>query len=102
MDNARICSVDASGNIVLTGYTFSRSGDIPGSKGSEDMWVLKTDANGNKIYSGVLGGKNGDMSNAAIPTTDGKFISAGRSNSTSGDVTGNHGGEDMWVVKFGL
>jgi hypothetical protein len=102
MDNARICNVDASGNIVLTGYTFSRSGDIPGSKGSEDMWVLKTDANGNKIYSGVLGGKNGDMSNATIPTVDGKYMSAGRSNSTSGDVSGNHGGEDVWVVKFGL
>jgi hypothetical protein len=102
MDNAEICNVDASGNIVLAGYTFSRSGDITSSKGGEDMWVLKTAAGGNIIYSGVLGGKNGDMCNMAIPTADGMYISAGRSNSTSGDVTGNHGGEDVWVVKFGL
>jgi hypothetical protein len=100
MDNARICDVDASGNIVLSGYTFSKSGDISGSKGSEDMWVLKTDAYGNKLNSTVLGGRGGDIANTAIPTADGMYISSGRSNSTSGDVTGNHGGEDMWVVKF--
>jgi hypothetical protein len=100
MDNARICDIDPSGNIVLVGYTFSKSGDISGSKGSEDMWVLKTDAKGNKLNSIVLGGKSGDMANSAIPTADGMYISAGRSNSTTGDVTGNHGGDDMWVVKF--
>ena len=100
MDNARIRDIDASGNIVLTGYTFSRNGDIPASKGGEDLWVMRLDRNGNKLYSNVLGGRGGDMSNDAVPTDDGMYITAGRSNSNSGDVSGNHGGEDMWVVKF--
>jgi hypothetical protein len=101
MDAARIRYIEQnSGNIILAGYTFSKNGDIPTSKGGEDLWVLRLDANLNKISSNVLGGRGGDMANDAIPTADGMYITAGRSNSTSGDVTGNHGGEDMWVVKF--
>ena len=100
MDNGTIRDIDATGNIVIVGYTFSKNGDIPASKGSEDLWVLRLDANGNKLFSNVLGGKSGDMANDAIPTADGMYITAGRSNSTTGDVTGNDGGEDVWVVKF--
>lgn len=33
-------------------------------------------------------------------TTDGGYIVAGYANRTSGDVTGNHGGYDFWVVKL--
>jgi len=100
MDNARIRDIDAAGKIVLAGYTFSKNGDIPASKGGEDLWILRLDPDGNKLYSGVFGGKGGDMANDAIPTTDGGYITSGRSNSTSGDVSGNHGGEDVWVMKF--
>src|SRR4030095_9983452 len=32
-------------------------------------------------------------------TSDGGFISAGESYSTDGDVTGNHGASDYWIVK---
>jgi hypothetical protein len=100
MDNGTIRDIDATGNIVIVGYTFSKNGDIPASKGSEDLWVLRLDGNGNKLFSNVLGGKSGDMANDAIPTADGMYITAGRTNSTTGDVTGNDGGEDVWVVKF--
>lgn len=99
-DYASVRDIDASGNILLVGYTFSKNGDIPASKGGEDLWILRLDSNGNKLYSNVLGGRGGDMANDAVPTSDGGYITAGRSNSTSGDVSGNHGGEDVWVVKF--
>jgi len=100
MDNATIRDIDTSGNIVVVGYTFSKNGDIPASKGSEDLWVLRLDPNVSKLYSNVLGGKNGDMANDAIPTADGGYITTGRSNSTTGDVIGNQLGEAVWVVKF--
>ena len=60
MDAARIRDVDASGNVVLVGYTFSKNGDIPASKGGEDLWILRLDGDGNKLYSNVFGGKGGD------------------------------------------
>jgi hypothetical protein len=100
MDNADIKNIDAAGNILLIGYTFSRNGDIVGYKGGEDFWVLLTDKNGNKINSSVLGGKSGDAAEDAIPTADGTYLGIGRTASTSGDVTTNHGNNDIWVVKF--
>jgi hypothetical protein len=99
-DYASVRDVDATGNIVLVGYTFSKNGDIPASKGSEDLWVLRLDPNGNKLYSNVFGGRGGDMANDAVTTTDGGYLTIGRSNSTNGDVTSNHGGEDVWAMKF--
>ena len=35
-----------------------------------------------------------------LQTIDGRFIFAGHSASTNGDVIGNHGGSDYWVVKL--
>ena len=99
-DNADVRDVDSLGNILLAGYTFSKNGDIPASKGGEDLWILRLDASGTKLFSNTFGGKGGDMANDAIRTSDGGYVAVGRSNSTNGDVTNNHGGEDMWVLKF--
>src|SRR6185295_12690926 len=38
--------------------------------------------------------------NSIKQTTDGGFIIAGYTNSSDGDVSGNHGGEDYWIVKL--
>jgi hypothetical protein len=52
-----------------------------------DFWVQKTDANGNTVWGKSLGGKNMDLAYALAPTTDGNFVVAGLTqSSTSGDV----------------
>lgn len=50
----------------------------------------------------TLGGSQLDVAHSIQQTSDGGFIVAGRSNSIDGDVTGNHGYADCWVVKLGL
>jgi hypothetical protein len=85
---------------IITGFTSSKNGDIVASKGSEDMFVLRIDANGNKISSNVLGGSGSDMSKGVIASPDGTYVSAGHTTSNNGDVLGNHGLNDMWIVKF--
>src|ERR1051326_5319174 len=47
----------------------------------------------------LLGGSKNDNEFDAQQTTDGGFILVGGSHSTNKDVTGNHGGEDFWIVK---
>lgn len=47
-----------------------------------------------------LGGSSGDWAYSTQQTLDGGFIVAGKSNSNDGDVTGNHGSDDYWVVKL--
>lgn len=48
----------------------------------------------------TLGGTEFDKCNSIQPTNDGGYIMAGYTYSTDGDVTGNHGGCDYWVVKL--
>jgi hypothetical protein len=47
-----------------------------------------------------LGGTDDEVATAIQPTTDGGYIVAGYSSSNNGDVSGNHGGRDYWVVKL--
>lgn len=100
MDNAKIKDINAAGEIVVVGYTFSRNGDISGFKGGEDFWTLRLDANGNKLNSTVFGGKSSDTGEDGVATPDGMYLGVGRTESTSGDVSGNHGLSDLWVIKF--
>jgi hypothetical protein len=46
-----------------------------------------------------LGGSKDDYCYDAKPTSDGGFVAVGSSNSIDGQVTGNHGKADFWVVK---
>ena len=48
----------------------------------------------------TLGGSGDDFANAAIGLSDGSFVIAGYVISNDGDVSGNHGAEDVWVIKI--
>src|SRR5690349_2986100 len=47
-----------------------------------------------------LGGTGSDYGYYVEQTSDSGYIAGGESNSLDGDVTGNHGGYDYWVVKM--
>src|SRR6185295_1696494 len=47
-----------------------------------------------------LGGYSTDVANSIQQTNDGGFVVAGYSLSTDGDVNGNNGDFDFWVVKL--
>jgi len=65
-----------------------------------DYFILKLDSLGNFEWSKCLGGSADDVANDAIPTSDGGYIAVGSTESNDYDVSGNHGGKDMWVVKL--
>ncbi len=92
--------LSTSQGYIITGRTGSKNGEIIASKGGDDMFVLRLDQDGNKISSHILGGKNNDIGRSLVATTDGAYIAVGQTSSNNGDVSGNHGGSDMWVVKF--
>ncbi|WDF48081.1 T9SS type A sorting domain-containing protein [Chryseobacterium sp. KACC 21268] len=90
----------SDGGYIVGGNTESNNGDVTGSKGGMDYWVLKISSNGTKEWQKTLGGSSYDEMHKIHQTTDGEYILTGRSFSTNGDVTGNHGGADFWVVKL--
>jgi hypothetical protein len=65
-----------------------------------DLWVAKLDSNGATEWQKSLGGSNSDIANSVQLTTDGGYILAGYTNSNDGNVSGNHGNEDSWVLKL--
>ena len=93
--------ISTSEGDIIVGTTNSRNGSIIASKGSDDLFVLRLDdANGDTLGSPyVLGGKNSEAGYGVIPTAGG-YIAVGSTSSNNGDVLGNNGGSDMWVVKF--
>ncbi len=90
------------GNYLITGYTGSTAGDLIGetNKGGWDYWVLKVNNLGEILSQNTFGGSNEDAARWGIPTSDGGYIVSGYTNSSNGDVTGNHGSADYWLVKL--
>ncbi len=85
---------------IITGGTYSNNGDVSGSNGSTDYWIVKIDSLGILQWQKCLGGSFTDYAYSIQQTTDAGFIIAGYSNSNDGDVSGNHGNYDYWVVKL--
>jgi hypothetical protein len=101
-DQAKAILRATDGGYVMAGNTLSNnSGDVGMNKGDDDVWIIKTDGDGNRQWSKTYGGKDSDYARAITGTSDGGFIVAGSTNSNnSGDVGLNHGDFDMWILKL--
>ena len=95
--------VDKEGNYIFGGTSFSPvSGTkTEPSRGGNDGWLLKTDANGNKIWDKTLGGDQVDFIQSMAETKDGDYVLGIMTESgVSGDKTDDRrGGNDCWLVK---
>jgi len=98
----------ADDGLVMAGLTYSNDGDVSGShsptntdlNGTMDYWVVKLNNDGQLIWQRVLGGSADDRPEGTMATSDGGYIVAGQSKSNDGDVSGNHGNGDAWLVKL--
>ena len=99
-DEARSIQQTADSGYIVAGYSKSINGDVTGNHGNSDFWVVKLDSVGNIEWQKSIGGTGWDGAEYIQQTTDGGYIVTGASYSTNGDVTGNHGNGDYWVVKL--
>lgn len=98
-DNITHAWADASGAIIMCGQSGSNDGDVSGNHGLWDGLFVKLDASGNLVWQKCYGGTAYDGIFSAKPTTDNGYIMAGYTSSNNGDVSGNHGGADAWIIK---
>jgi len=110
-DEARGVAVDASGNVVITGY-FDTSVDFGGglrsTAGGLDIFVAKlSGVDGSHIWSKSLGGSGSDVPNAVAVDGNGDVVLAGYFGDLFGGTTNlggglltSAGGEDMFVAKY--
>jgi hypothetical protein len=102
-DVANAVAATRDGGCIVAGSSNSNDGDVTGHHGTSDYadyWIVKLDASGNIEWQRSLGGTGEDDANSVIQTSDGGYVAAGNSSSADGDVTGNHGGDDCWIVKL--
>ncbi len=90
----------ADGGYLIASVTLSNNGDVSGNHGAHDAWILKISSTGTLLWQHCIGGSNSDRLTALASTPDGGYILAGRTVSNDGDVTGNHGAQDAWLVKI--
>ena len=88
------------GGFIVAGYTSSNDGDVFGYHATLDFLILKLNSNGIIEWQNCLGGTSLEYNYSVQQTTDGGYIVAGMTESNDGDVSGNHGGFDIWLVKL--
>jgi hypothetical protein len=75
------------GGYAIAGYSNSFG------TGQEDVYLIKTDANGEETWSRVFGGDNEDLGSSVQQTLDGGFIVAGYAKSIGA------GAADVYLIK---
>lgn len=91
------------GNLIFHGLTSSEDGDLTGNsnKGAEDVWVFQLSTNGDNMWSSTFGGSKYDGARGMCTSSaDGSIMVLGTSASDDGDVTGAHGGNDVWIIQL--
>ncbi len=99
-DVCKSLSSTSDGGFLVAARTSSTDGDVHGNKGGSDYWAVKCNAFGDVEWQGAFGGGEDDYCVNALETDDGGIILGGTTYSIDGDVTGNHGADDIWIVKL--
>lgn len=84
------------GNYIFAGGTKS----FPDNHGQIDFYVVKINNSGTVLWQKRLGGTGDEIATSVQATSDGGYIVAGYTTSNDGNVSGNHGDSDAWVVKL--
>ena len=87
---------DEAHSIIQTedgGYAVAGFTELGGT-GDKDIWVIKLDEDGNKIWDRTFGGTSEDWANSIIQTREGGYAVAGWTSSMGAGKT------DVWIAKL--
>ncbi|HRW94061.1 MAG TPA: hypothetical protein P5560_13995, partial [Thermotogota bacterium] len=98
-DEPRCIRQTSDQGFILTGVTGSPDGDVKQNNGGWDIWLVKLDRNGNLQWEKTFGGSSHEKAFSVIENHRREFLLAGYTASSDGDVSENHGGMDVWVLK---
>lgn len=85
---------------AIGGASNSNDGDVTGNHGDFDAWIIQIDFKGKLLSEHSYGGSAYEQVNWMVKSDLGNIIFGAVTGSADGDVTGNHGGDDAWMVKI--
>ena len=100
----------SDGGYIFVGSTKSNDGDVSGTHPSYlsetggytfDIWVVKLSNAGDIEWQKPLGGSFEEWGFDVAEVSDGYFV-VGTAESSDGDISGQHGYQDAWMVKLNL
>ena len=87
-DGAYSVQLTSDGGYIITGYTISYSGAE-----CRDVWLIKTDPQGNEVWNKTFGGSDVDIGYSVTQVSDGGYIIVGSTASYGSGLF------DVWLIK---
>ncbi|UCD60980.1 MAG: hypothetical protein JSV59_14185 [Flavobacteriaceae bacterium] len=99
-DAGRAVSTAKDGGFIITGNTKSTDGDAEENQGENDIWLIKTDSEGNLLWQGSYGGSSLDYGFDAVENEDKSILLVGESTSNDFPNLINKGLSDVLIIKI--
>jgi hypothetical protein len=90
--------VATDGSCLVGGETFSNNGAVSGNHGQRDAWLVKLSSAGVVQWQKCFGGSMFETCYKLALSYSGGFIAAIAASSSDGNVNGNKGASDFWIV----
>jgi len=88
------------GGFIITGNSKSIDGDVSENNGENDIWLIKTDSDGNLLWQSSYGGSNLDYGFDAVENLDKSLLLVGESSSNDFPNLINKGLSDAIIIKI--
>jgi len=99
-DAAQSVSLSADGGFIIAGNSKSTTNDVNANAGENDIWVIKTNAQGNMLWQKTFGGTGLDYAFDVLENDELSLIVVGDSDSAKFLNHSNKGQKDLVVFKI--